>query len=599
MSTEPRTVVALKPDAQNQPYEIEVQEGKTYFWCACGQSKKQPFCDGSHQGTAFQPVRFKAEQSGTVWLCGCRESGNKPFCDGSHAKAAPAPEPPAQQAQTTPVASQNAPYEARVEAGRAYYWCACGRSSNQPFCDGSHQGTGITPQKFRAETEGSVWLCGCRRTGNAPYCDGSHTQAGETAAGLRRAAAPAEAAGVATIPPPEPDLTPAAMVQRARDLVPTLRARAQETERLRTLPEATVRAFLDAGFYRILQPRRFGGYELDLATFCEAMIEVTRGCGSSGWVLCLTAAHPYHLAAFPEEGQIEMYGSDGDFRAPMIFAPQGKATPVQGGYRLSGRWDYNSGGEHANWLGLTCIVPGAAPGSEPADVLMAFIPREDYSINDNWFVMGMRGTGSKQAVVEDVFVPQRRAISRTRWLAGEAPGYGLYENPFYRTPDMPVFVSELGSIAVGLAESALDAFRDRAMNKRSPFPPFGLLKEDPNAQSRMGRARVKADAARALLFRIVADQQGRCERIARGDYSFSDEEIRRAILQSQEVLALARESVDTLFAASGSSAGKTGQLMERVFRDINMMRTHFLMNMDRTAENWGALHFGLEPKSAG
>ena len=95
------------------------------------------------------------------------------------------------------------------------------------------------------------------------------------------------------------------------------------------------------------------------------MIEITRGCGSSGWVLCLTAAHVFHMAGVPEEGQVEMYGDDGDFRALMTFAPQGTATPVDGGYRINGRWNYNSGGDYANWLGVSAVVPGDTAGGPP------------------------------------------------------------------------------------------------------------------------------------------------------------------------------------------------------------------------------------------
>ena len=194
-------------------------------------------------------------------------------------------------------------------------------------------------------------------------------------------------------------------------MIPTLRARAEEAEQLRTLPPATFEDFSNAGFFRIMQPRRFGGYEFDLPTFCKVMTEISRGCGSSGWVLTLTSAHTFHMAAFPEEGQIEMYGDDGNFRAPLTVAPQGTAIPVEGGYTINGRWNYNSGGEYCNWLGLSAVVPAEHKGEQPKDLLMVFVRREDYEIFDNWHVMGMRGTGSKQAVLENVFVPHRRAIS--------------------------------------------------------------------------------------------------------------------------------------------------------------------------------------------
>jgi 3-hydroxy-9,10-secoandrosta-1,3,5(10)-triene-9,17-dione monooxygenase len=393
---------------------------------------------------------------------------------------------------------------------------------------------------------------------------------------------------------PESDMNSQVMVQRAVDMIPTLRARATDTEQLRTLSSDTIQDFKDAGFYRILQPRRFGGYQLGLRTFCDVMVNVSRGCGASGWVLCLTAAHTFHMAACAEEGQIEMYGEDGDFRSPLILAPQGTATPTDGGYRLNGKWNYNSGGEHANWVAVAAIVPGDADAVEPKDVLLSFIRREDYEIFDNWHVMGMRGTGSKQAIVDDVFVPSSRVVSLPAWGAGHAPGFGVHDDPFYRTPHMDVFCAELSSVCVGLAESAIDAFYDRAMTKVAPFPPFAHLKTDHSAQRRVGLARARVDAARAILDQIISQQAEHTEQAAIGTLEFSEEATIRTMLRVQMVRRLASEAVDFLFDASGTSATQSGQPMERIYRDLSTIRTHYLMDADRVAANWGALYFGLE-----
>ncbi len=394
-----------------------------------------------------------------------------------------------------------------------------------------------------------------------------------------------------SIPVPEPKLDTETIIARSREMIPVLRKRAEEEERQRELSRETIQDFLDAGFYRILQPRRFGGYEMGLRTFCDVMINISRGCGSSGWVLCLTAAHTFHMAAFPEAGQVEMYGDDGDFRAPLIFAPQGKAIPVEGGYRITGRWNYNSGGEHSTWLAISALVPGE--GGKPRDLILAAIRRADYEIFDNWHVMGMRATGSKQAVVDDVFVPERRVISQGPWFAGEAPGYGVFENPFYRTPPLQVFCAELSSICVGLAESAIDAFRDRVMIKKSPFPPFAELRTDRSTQRRLGLARAKTDAASAVLDRLINDQAAYAEEARRGPLAFCEEDQRRAFMAVQQVAALAREAVELLFEASGTSATQIGQPMERIHRDLSMIRTHYMMDVDRTTENWGATALGL------
>jgi 3-hydroxy-9,10-secoandrosta-1,3,5(10)-triene-9,17-dione monooxygenase len=398
-----------------------------------------------------------------------------------------------------------------------------------------------------------------------------------------------------SIKAPEPDLSPETVIERSREMIPVLRKRAQEADRQRALPPETFQDFLDAGFYRLLQPRRFGGYEMGLRTFCDVMTNVARGCGSSGWVLCLTSAHTFHLSAFPEEGQVEMYGDDGDLRSPLIFAPQGTATPVEGGFRVTGRWNYNSGGEHSNWLAISALVPGE--DGSPKDMIMAAIRRAEYEIFDNWHVMGMRATASKQAVVEDVFVPERRVISQGPWFAGRAPGYEVHENPFYRTPPLQVFASELSSICVGLAESAIDAFCGRAMTKTTPFPPFGPLREQRSVQRRIGYARAKTDAAAAVLDRMIHNQNQLAEMARGGPIDFREDDQRRAFLAVQQVGDLTRDAVELLFDASGTSATQIGQPMERIHRDMSMVRTHYMMDSDRTAENWGATALGLEAHS--
>ena len=401
----------------------------------------------------------------------------------------------------------------------------------------------------------------------------------------------------ASIPPPEADMTAERMLQRARDLIPVLRERAAHTEELRTLPQETVNEFPDAGFYRILQPKRFGGYELGLRTFCDVMIEISRGCTSSGWVLCLTSAHTFHMAAFAEEGQVEMYGDDGDFRAPLIFAPQGTAVPAEGGYTLNGRWNYNSGGEHSNWVAVSALVPAEEENAPPRDLLLAFISADDYTIHDNWFTMGMRGTGSKQAVVDNVFVPERRVISQPAWAEGKVPGFGVHDNPFYQTPHLEVFCAELCSICVGLGEAAIDAFVDRIETKKTTFPPIVLLKNDAGAQRHLGLARARVDAAAAILDGIVNNQDRYTQAVIDGTIEYSRSHSLKYMLLTNEVARLVSEAVDLLFRHSGTSAMQQGQVMERLYRDLATIRTHYLMDAERHAQDWGAAFFGLQPGS--
>ena len=189
------------------------------------------------------------------------------------------------------------------------------------------------------------------------------------------------------IPAPEPLLTPEELVARARDLVPFLRERAPELEEKRRISDEVVRRLVDAGIFRTIQPRRFGGYEFDLRTFARVMTELSRGDGAVGWVATLNSGHPFWAAKLALDGQVEVFGADGDFRCPLVLRPGGVARPVDGGYELDGRWDYTSGGEVSNWLGVNAIVPGTAEGDPPSDMVLAFLRRADYEVVDNWFVM--------------------------------------------------------------------------------------------------------------------------------------------------------------------------------------------------------------------
>jgi 3-hydroxy-9,10-secoandrosta-1,3,5(10)-triene-9,17-dione monooxygenase len=195
------------------------------------------------------------------------------------------------------------------------------------------------------------------------------------------------------ISPPEPNLTPKEMLQRAEAMRPVLRERQAKCEELGRIPEETNQEFVDAGFYRILQPRLFGGYEFDVPDFIRIMSEISRGCPESGWVLALTAGHPAaFIAGYDEKVQCEVYGATGDCRAPGAARPSGVAVPVPGGYKLKGIWDYTSGCDIATHFigGVMVIDPETkAPGSWG----FVLCDQKDVRIVRNWDMIGMQGTG--------------------------------------------------------------------------------------------------------------------------------------------------------------------------------------------------------------
>jgi 3-hydroxy-9,10-secoandrosta-1,3,5(10)-triene-9,17-dione monooxygenase len=400
-----------------------------------------------------------------------------------------------------------------------------------------------------------------------------------------------------TIPPPEPDLTPAEMIRRAKELAPWLREQAPAIEDERRISEEVNGRIMASGIYRLLQPRRFGGYEFDLRTFAEVVIEITRGDGSAGWITSFNTAHTWWASQLPEAGQIEVFADGGDMRSPAAIAPQGVAIRTDGGYIADGRWDYCSGCEVSNWLCVIAVVPGEKPDGPPADVVLAFLRRADYQIHDNWHVLGLRATGSKQAIIPRVFVPAHRALSFLELSNNfRAPGHGVHDNPLFRLPFYPIAAIEFGSVVVGLANAAVDAFTEHTGGRRLRFPPFTPARELHRVQTALGTALGRLDAARTCLFEIVARQEARAERVNNGP-SFTDTEIRRDLVLFGELMRLCHECVDLLFVAAGTAATRSGSRMERVFRDHSMVRTHYFADIMRRIENFGAISLGLPPYS--
>ncbi len=211
-----------------------------------------------------------------------------------------------------------------------------------------------------------------------------------------------------SIPQPEPDLTPAEIIRRAEAMRPMLRGRQNAVEAAGEVSEDMNAQFIKAGFYRILQPRCFGGYEFDLPTFLKVMIAISRGCSDSGWVLALTAGHAFLMASFPEEGQREAFGDKGEFRGPSVAMPGATAVPVEGGYRVKGAWDYGSGCDLAtHFIGGAIIQDPERSPDRPAFILF---DRDQYRIVDNWQVIGMQGTASRRVVIEEIIVPAHRVL---------------------------------------------------------------------------------------------------------------------------------------------------------------------------------------------
>ena len=309
--------------------------------------------------------------------------------------------------------------------------------------------------------------------------------------------------GTRTVELPDPDLSPDELVARATAMRETLRARQDECEELGRLPDDTAQDYVDAGFFRVLQPRRFGGYEFGLDTFLRITTELSRGCPSSGWVYGLMAGHNLVVALFDEQGQVELFG-DGDFRCPLSNLPA-PAVKVDDGYVVSGGWDYSSGCDVAtHFIGGAAVV--AAPGGELIDTRWVAMRRDQYEIIDNWNTLGMRGTGSRRVVVENLFIPEHLTVPSPNPMRPvvEFPGRNVHENPIYRAgPLVPLLIAEPAAVAVGVAQAAIDEYIE-VLTSRHQYGPASPRRADLTVFQRiLGQATALVDTAEAALWHVA------------------------------------------------------------------------------------------------
>jgi 3-hydroxy-9,10-secoandrosta-1,3,5(10)-triene-9,17-dione monooxygenase len=384
---------------------------------------------------------------------------------------------------------------------------------------------------------------------------------------------PSDPQNVVTLPP-EPHLTPPEVIARAKAIAATLVDRQAETEQRTFYAQDTHDEFAAAGFYRLLVPRGYGGYEFGPDTFLRVAIELARGCPSTGWMYLFGAAHALPVASlFQEDAQDELF-ADGDFICPATVAPAGSAERVDGGWNISGVWSYSSGSPYStHFLGHTLVPQGEG---EPPAPLMFIVPRSAYKrLNDWGEQLGLRGSGSHSVQIDNAFVPDRFTINdhlSQLSIAGGTPGQVLHRSTMYGGGPLSFMLLELGALAVGIAQGALDAYEELMTSRTTIYPPIVLRTEDPDYQLHYGEATGKISAASAALFGAVQQWNDLCEQ---GPAAFTREEEWRLATISREVIRLCWDAVEgELFPTAGSSAIRHGARIERVWRDLSMLHGH-------------------------
>jgi len=378
------------------------------------------------------------------------------------------------------------------------------------------------------------------------------------------------------------------VLDRARKLKPVLASRARAAEALRRIPDETIADLHASGLFRILQPRRVGGLELPYDAIVRVTAILAQGCGSTAWVTANLANHDFMLALWPREAQDEVWL--GDARALIgsaLMFPPGHATKVPGGYKLTGRWKFSSGIDACTW---TMVGGIASADGELPDYRVFLLPAADYSIIDTWRAAGLRGTGSNDVEVADVFVPEHRALSVALMKGCAAPGAAVNPGPLYRLPVFDMFPYVVAATALGIAQGAVEQFAEDTRHRVTSYSTT-LLADHATTQARLGEAAAAADAAEVILI-------SSCERaMAAAETSRvpSAEEKIRLRRDGAYAARLCTRAVDLLFEAGGGEFLYEDKPMQRAFRDVHAAQGHYALAWDVAALTAGKCMLGIAP----
>lgn len=362
--------------------------------------------------------------------------------------------------------------------------------------------------------------------------------------------------------------SPSDLIERARAMIPVLKARASRCTAERRVPTETMREMHEAGFFRILQPRRWGGYEMEPNVFFEVQKLIAEGCMSTGWVLGVVGGHPYQLALFPHQAQEDVWGEDDTVLMSSSYQPVGKVERVDGGYRISGHWGFSSGSEHCNWVLLGAMIPPVNAG-DPPDMRTFLVPRSDYRIEDAWYTFGLQGTGSQDIVLENAFVPEHRTHKSIDGFLCANPGQAENDGPLFRLPWAQVFVRLVSTAAIGGTTAALNGATE-IMESRVSTNTGRASKTDPLLINAIARGRAQINEMEAVLHRNMEALMARAT--AGEDIPMQDRAMYR--YQSASVARRCADIVDDLMPLLGGRAIYNSSPLVQPWLDLNAARQH-------------------------
>jgi 3-hydroxy-9,10-secoandrosta-1,3,5(10)-triene-9,17-dione monooxygenase len=383
-------------------------------------------------------------------------------------------------------------------------------------------------------------------------------------------------------------LEQASLLERVRALVPQLRERAGETERLRRLPEPTITALHEAGLFRLFQPARYGGIEAPFRSVVEIGALLGQGCGSTSWVFNNLVSHNWMLGYWPQQAQDQIWGATPRALIGSSFVfPAGRAEKTADGYRLSGRWPFSSGIDVADWMMFAAHVDVGAGKPEPRFFL---VPRRDCAIIDNWHAMGLAGTGSKDVAVDGAVVPTHLSLAATLGKDDAHPGAAINPGPLYRLAWYALFGFVNGATALGIAQGALTDFT-AATRARVATASGRHVADFATTQIRIAEAATLVDAAETLIFKDCDEAMS----IATAGRAATTDEKVRWRRDGAFAVRMSVRAVDILFAGAGGSAIAETHPLQRALRDIHAAQGHIGLNWDLNGTMYGRVALGLGP----
>lgn len=380
------------------------------------------------------------------------------------------------------------------------------------------------------------------------------------------------------------------IIQRAKDMVPALRATAAAIEAAGVVSEANVAMMTEAGFFRVLKPKAFGGYEMNPHTLYQVIQTVASGCPSTGWVLMVLSIHNWEIALLDPSVAGEVWKEDPDILISSSYAPFGKTRRVDGGFMLSGAWPFSSGCNHAQWAQLGALAHDEN-GGDP-ELIVHLISRQDYDIiEDSWDVCGLAGTGSKTLKLKgEVFIPDIRTHSLTQhFLDHGAHEVGLktFTNPIYQIPFGVAFHNAVASAVIGMAKGMLEVFQEQMMIRTDTLSGAPVVTK-PALQRRAQIADMKIRSGQNLIRNVVEDAMSY---LNKGEKIPMDQRA-RFVADAASVGELASEASVLLFRGTGGRGVMNSSPVQRYFRDIQGGCNHICMDLDTLGINAGGTLLG-------